>query len=350
MFFAGFIVLILFKLSYSHSQSTNSNYLASNYFNSGHSRQFASNYFDSNFFYACNSKNLVSSSSMNYLTMVLSIKQNSVHQHYSLSSMNYLTMVLSLKQNSVHHHYSLSAPSLISSPSPSLISSPSPSLISSPSPSLISSPSPSFSPDQPLLTFESSMYLSGLTKPELDNSAQQAIIIATSKSMNVSLNFVKFISQKMATTIVAIQSFHIFLQSPTYTIVAVTEITIPLSQYDNPTLLYSSLKTKLLESVGNGNFNTFLVAASIALNSTSTQNAVLLGIEMTDPIQDLKLDSSKKYDAKYLRIFLIVVFSLIGIIVFGIFSIVFRKKCRMNRRNQIELIQLIELNQIQITE
>jgi hypothetical protein len=366
MFFAGFIVLILFKLSYSHSQSTNSNYLASNYFNSGHSRQFASNYFDSNFFYACNSKNLVSSSSMNYLTMVLSIKQNSVHQHYSLSSMNYLTMVLSLKQNSVHHHYSLSAPSLIPSPSPSLIPSPSPSLIpspspsliptpspsliSSPSPSLISSPSPSFSPDQPLLTFESSMYLSGLTKPELDNSAQQAIIIATSKSMNVSLNFVKFISQKMATTIVAIQSFHIFLQSPTYTIVAVTEITIPLSQYDNPTLLYSSLKTKLLESVGNGNFNTFLVAASIALNSTSTQNAVLLGIEMTDPIQDLKLDSSKKYDAKYLRIFLIVVFSLIGIIVFGIFSIVFRKKCRMNRRNQIELIQLIELNQIQITE
>ena len=334
MFFAGFIVLILFKLSYSHSQSTNSNYLASNYFNSGHSRKFASNYFDSNFFYACNSKNLVSSSSMNYLTMVLSIKQNSVPQHYSLSSMNYLTMVLSLKQNSVPHHYSLSAPSLIPSPSPSLIPT----------------PSPSFSPDQPLLTFESSMYLSGLTKPELDNSAQQAIIIATSKSMNVSLNFVKFISQKMATTIVAIQSFHIFLQSPTYTIVAVTEITIPLSQYDNPTLLYSSLKTKLLESVGNGNFNTFLVAASIALNSTSTQNAVLLGIEMTDPIQDLKLDSSKKYDAKYLRIFLIVVFSLIGIIVFGIFSIVFRKKCRLNRRNQIELIQLIELNQIQITE
>jgi hypothetical protein len=349
MFFAGFIVLILFKLSYSHSQSTNSNYLASNYFNSGHSRQFASNYFDSNFFYACNSKNLVSSSSMNYLTMVLSIKQNSVHQHYSLSSMNYLTMVLSLKQNSVHQHYSLSAPSLIPSPSPSLIPTPSPSLIPTPSPSLIPTPSPSFSPDQPLLTFESSMYLSGLTKPELDNSAQQAIIIATSKSMNVSLNFVKFISQKLLTQS-AIQYFHIFLQSPTYTIVAVTEITIPLSQYDNPTLLYSSLKTKLLESVGNGNFNTFLVAASIALNSTSTQNAVLLGIEMTDPIQDLKLDSSKKYDAKYLRIFLIVVFSLIGIIVFGIFSIVFRKKCRMNRRNQIELIQLIELNQIQITE
>jgi hypothetical protein len=110
------------------------------------------------------------------------------------------------------------------------------------------------------------------------------------------------------------------------------------------------LKTKLLESVGNGIFNTFLVAASIALNSTSTQNAVLLGIEMTDPIQDLKSDSSKKYDAKYLRIFLITVFSLIGIIVFGIFSIVVRKKCRINRRNEIELIQLIELNQIQITE
>jgi hypothetical protein len=321
----------------------NSNYFVSNYFNSGRSNQFVSNYFASNLYYACNSKNVVSSSSMNYLTMVLSVKEKSVPQHYSLSSsssMNYLTMVLSAKEKSVHY-YSLSSPSPIPIPPPSLIPSP--------SPSLIPTPSPSFSRDQPLLTFESSLTLSGLSKPELDISAQQAIIIATSKSMNISLNFVKFISQKLLSQS-ANNYFHIFLQSPTYTIVGVTDITIPLSKTDNPTLIYSSLKTKLLESVGNGNFNTFLVAASIALNSTSTQNAVLFGIEMTDPIQDLKSDSSKKYDAKYLRIFLITVFSLIGIIVFGIFSIVVKKKCRMNRRNEIELIQLIELNQIQITE
>ena len=297
-----------------------SNYFASNHFVSNHfvsnhfvSNHFVSNHFTSNLYYACNSKNMVSSSSMNYLTMVLSFKENSIN------------------------YYSLPSSSHMPSPMPSLM------------PSHMPSPMPSFSPDQPLLTFESLLTLSGLSKPELDISAQTSIIIATSKSMNISLNFVKFISQKLATS-VAIHFFRILLQSPTYTIVAVTEVTIPLSQTDNPTLIYSSLKTKLLESVGNGNFNTFLVAASIALNSTSTQNAVLLGIEMTDPIQDLKSDSSKKYDAKYLRIFLIVVFSLIGIIVFGIFSIVFRKKCRMNRRNQIELIQLIELNQIQITE
>ena len=318
MLFAVFIGLILFRFANSHSYSMNSNYFVSNYFASGRSNQFFSNYFASNLYYACNSKNVVSSSSMNYLTMVLSAKEKSVPQHYSLSS-----------------------------PSPMPI--PAPSLIPSPSPSLIPTPMPSFNPDQPLLTFESSLTLSGLSKPELDISAQHAIIIATSKSMNISLNFVKFISQKLLSQS-AINYFHIFLQSPTYTIVAVTDVTIPLSKTDNPTLIYSSLKTKLLESVGNGNFNTFLVAASIALNSTSTQNAVLLGIEMTDPIQDLKSDSSKKYDAKYLRIFLITVFSLIGIIVFGIFSIVVKKKCRMNRRNEIELIQLIELNQIQITE
>ena len=219
-----------------------------------------------------------------------------------------------------------------------------PSLMPSLFPSPFPSPSPSFGPNQPLLTFESSMSLSGLTQPELDNSAQTAIVIATSKSMNISLNFVKFISQKLA------YYSHIILQSQTYTIVAVTEVTIPLSKTDNPTLVYSYLKTKLLESAGNGNFNTFLVAASIALNSTSTQNAILLDIEMTDPIQDPILDSSKKYDAKYLRIFLIVVFSLIGMIVFGIFSIIFRKKCRNKFTNEIQLIELIELNQIQITE
>jgi hypothetical protein len=343
MLFAVFIGLILFRFANSHSYSMNSNYFVSNYFASGRSNQFVSNYFASNMYHACNSKNVVSSSSMNYLTMVLSVKEKSVPQHYSLSSsssMNYLTMVLSAKEKSVHY-YSLSSPSPMPIPTPSLIPSP--------SPSPIPTPSPSFSHDQPLLTFESSLTLSGLSKPELDISAQQAIIIATSKSMNISLNFVKFISQKLLSQS-AINYFHIFLQSPTYTIVGVTDVTIPLSKTDNPTLIYSSLKTKLLESVGNGNFNTFLVAASIALNSTSTQNAVLLGIEMTDPIQDLKSDSSKKYDAKYLRIFLITVFSLIGIIVFGIFSIVVKKKCRMNRRNEIELIQLIELNQIQITE
>ena len=193
------------------------------------------------------------------------------------------------------------------------------------------------------------MSLSGLTKPELDNSAKKAIIIATSKSMNISLNFIKFISQKLLTQS-AIGTFHIIIQSQTYTIVAVTEITIPLLTNDNPTSLYASLKTKLLESVGNGNFNTFLVAASIALNSTSTQNAVLLGIEITDPIQDPILDQSNKYDMKYLRIFLIVVFSLTGFIVFWIFSIVVRKKYRMNCKNNIQTIELIELNQIQITD
>jgi hypothetical protein len=160
--------------------------------------------------------------------------------------------------------------------------------------------------------------------------------------MNISTNFVKFISQKLA-----IQSFYKMLQSQFYTIVAVTEITIPLSKTDNPKLIYANLKTKLLESVGNGNFNTFLVAASIALNSTSTQNAILIGIELTDPIQDLNSDSSKKYDMKYLRIFLIVVFSLTGIVVFWILSIVVKKKCRIKCKNKTELI---ELNEIQITD
>lgn len=343
MLFSVFIGLILFRFANSHSYSMNSNYFVSNYFNSGLSNQFVSNYFASNLYYACNSKKMISSSSMNYLTMVGSIDVISIVHHYSFSIPS---LIPSLMPSLIPSLMPSLMPSLIPSLMPSLIPSLNPSLMPSLIPSLNPSLNPSFSPNQPLIIFESAMSLSGLTKSELDNSAQQAIIIATSKSMNISLNFVKFISQKLLSQS-AIQFFHIFLQSPTYTIVAVTEIKIPLSITDNPTLIYSSLKTKLLESVGNGNFNTFLVAASIALNSTSTQNAVLLGIEMTDPIQDLNSDSSKKYDAKYLRIFLITVFSLIGIIVFGIFSIVVRKKCRMNRRNEIELIQL---NQIQITE
>ena len=425
MFFAVFIGLILFRFSNSYSNSGYSNKFASDHFNSvGHI---------SNCYSSCN-YNLLMSSHNNYLTMVLSFKEKSVYHHYSLSahsfvpsSMNYLTIIYSVKTYS----YSLN-PSLIPSPIPSLIPSLTPSLMPSPipslmpslmpshipslipslmpspmpslnpslipslmpspmpslNPSLMPSPMPSLNPslipslmpspmpspipslipslmpspipslipslnpslmpsysiNQPILLFESALSLSGLTKPELDNSAQTAVMIAMSQSMNISLNFVKFISQKLA-----IHSFHAFLQSQTYTIVATTEITIPLSKTENPTLLYESLKTKLIESVENGNFNTFLVVASIALNSTSTQNAVLLSVELTDPIQDpkFKTKGSQKYNAKYLRIFLITVFSLIGIVVLGIFSIVVKKKCRINCKNEIELI---ELNQIQITD
>ena len=243
MIFAVFIGLILFRFANSHSYSMNSNHFVSNhfvsnYFASNHfvSNHFVSNHFTSNLYYACNSKNMVSSSSMNYLTMVLSFKENSIN-YYSLPSSSHMPSPMPSLMPSL-------IPSPMPSPMPSLMPSIIPSHMPSPMPSLMPShmpsPMPSFSPDQPLLTFESLLTLSGLSKPELDISAQTSIIIATSKSMNISLNFVKFISQKLLTQS-AIQYFHIFLQSPTYTIVAVTEITIPLSQYDNPTLLYSSL-------------------------------------------------------------------------------------------------------------
>ena len=392
MFFAVFIGLILFRFSNSYSNSGYSNKFDSDHFNSGYSNKFDSDHFNSgysnkfdsdhfnsgysnkfasdhfnsvghisNCYSSCN-YNLLMSSHNNYLTMVLSFKEKSVHHHYSLSahsfvpsSMNYLTIIYSVKTYSYSLNPSLMPspipsinPSLMPSPipslNPSLMPSPIPSLNPSLNPSLMPSPIPSYSINQPILLFESALSLSGLTKPELDNSAQTAVMIAMSQSMNISLNFVKFISQKLA-----IHSFHAFLQSQTYTIVATTEITIPLSKTENPTLLYESLKTKLIESVENGNFNTFLVVASIALNSTSTQNAVLLSVELTDPIQDpkFKTKGSQKYNAKYLRIFLITVFSLIGIVVLGIFSIVVKKKCRINCKNEIELI---ELNQIQITD
>ena len=72
------------------------------------------------------------------------------------------------------------------------------------------------------------------------------------------------------------------IQSQTYDIDATTQLNVPVS--GSPDSLYLILTTNIANSVGNGDFNAFLMSASIALNSTSTQNAVSKGVSWTPMI------------------------------------------------------------------
>ena len=137
-----------------------------------------------------------------------------------------------------------------------------------------SEPSSELFPES-MISFETLLSLSGLTESVLDESAQQSVAIATANSANISIEFVSFLQQ----TLKNVNSFAKTIQSQTYDIDATTQLNVPVS--GSPDSLYLILTTNIANSVGNGDFNAFLMSASIALNSTSTQNAVSKGVSWT---------------------------------------------------------------------
>jgi len=129
-----------------------------------------------------------------------------------------------------------------------------------------------------ILSFESIISLSGLTEPILDTNSQTAIVIATAKSANVSKQYVTFVKQ----TLVNIITNKKKIQSYTYDIDAITQLTIPVK--GSPEVMYSVLTNNIANSVGNNDFTMFLMSASIALNSTTTQNAFSKSVACTSMI------------------------------------------------------------------
>ena len=132
------------------------------------------------------------------------------------------------------------------------------------------------------ISFESTMSLSGISKPFLDDLAQTTVVIATAKSANVSTSFVFFVKSvprafSMRKGVKQVPSSNKFLKSVSYDIDATTQLNVPTNG-KSPQILYDSLVSNLVNSVSNGDFNAFLMSASIALNSSSTQNAFSNGV------------------------------------------------------------------------
>jgi hypothetical protein len=112
----------------------------------------------------------------------------------------------------------------------------------------------------------------------LDDLAQQSVIIATANSMNISIDFVSFVSssvlQNRKMSSIELLSFNLL---------ATTKTSIPLvGKYSvftsDPMSLFTTLSNTMTTSVANGAFTNYLVAASLQLNSTTTASASVSGI------------------------------------------------------------------------
>ena len=249
-----------------YSQAFNSGYSGNYYsqaFNSGYSNVFNSIVFNSNIF------SYTKSSNKNYLTFYNSYDLKNSNTHYSFLSKSTKQIISINSYLSLINSYTFP----ISKPYSNIISYSKPTLL------------PTLEPEKfiPVLSFETSMTLSGLTEPSLDTNAQSAVLIALASSINISTNYVLFLGQE----VVARRKLMINHLLSTYNIKAITQINIPLTnQYSNinPSILYTSLTTNLTNSINNGNFITFLISASIALNSTSTQNVIVTNYSVSQMV------------------------------------------------------------------
>jgi hypothetical protein len=135
-----------------------------------------------------------------------------------------------------------------------------------------------------IMSFITELGLSNVETPILDLLAQQSVIIATSNSMNISVTYVTFVSssilQSQKNRGIQIQGFNL---------IATTKTSIPLQgKYSvfvsNPNSLFTTLSTNMVNAVSSGVFTNYLVAASLALNSTSTIAALVATITISAPI------------------------------------------------------------------
>jgi len=274
--------------------STNfaSNLQFSNYFASSHATSYCSTMVHNSLSKSANYFSLASSTP--YLTMVrASLSRIKSMNYFSLasstnilhSSTPYLTMVhASLSRIKSVNYFSLASSTNILHCSTPYLTMVHASLSKTKSVnyfSLSGTIAPSPMPVISVLSFETALSLSGLTEPVLDDPAQTAVTVAVANSANVSAQFVIFVKQRPMSS--NTQKYLFELESPTYAIEATTQLNIPLSGA-NPNTLYSTLSNSIVVAVGNGDFNAFLVAASIAVNSTSTKNAVSTDVVVTPMI------------------------------------------------------------------
>ena len=183
----------------------------------------------------------------------------------------------------------------------------------------------------PIISFDTKISFSNYNSLELDPQNQNAVIIATSSSMNISTSFVKYIGTSLkARRILKL----LFFKTQGYNIIVLLQTTIQLSgifaEYKtNPTQLFSSLTAKILNSVSSGDFAQYLQA-----NSPSFANTTILSVE-NDNYVIVEPRPKKKDDFKtdVISIIYVILFSIGVVIIIKIgYMIRKRLKCRVVNR------------------
>ena len=194
---------------------------------------------------------------------------------------------------------------------------------------------------EPIISFDTKISFSNYNSLELDLQSQNAVIVATSSSMNISASFVKYIRTSLQSRRILKQ---LFFTTQGYNIIVLLQTTIPLSvtfaEYKtNPTQLFSALTDKMVSSVNSGDFAQYLQS-----NSPIFANTTILSVEnynyvIVDP-------HPKKDDFKtdVLSIIYVILFS-IGVVIIIKIGYMIRKRLKSRPGNR-QLTETIYSNQI----
>jgi len=154
----------------------------------------------------------------------------------------------------------------------------------------------------PTMSFDTKLTFDNYDSLELDIKSQQAIIIATANSMNISDTYVEYIGSSLKTRRLSI--FRIL----GYNIIVTLKTTIPLQSQRDPSSLYEILTKNLINSVNSGLFTTYLITASNTLGINTFANVSILSVENDDYVikEPYKLDIKEKETPKiYTTIYII---------------------------------------------
>ena len=157
----------------------------------------------------------------------------------------------------------------------------------------------------PIISFDTKLTFDNYDTIDLDIKSQEVIIIATANSMNISDSYVEYIGSTIKTRRLSI--FRIL----GFNIIITLKTTIPLrGKYSlNPSSLYTTLTTNLINSVNSGLFTSYLLTASNKLNISSFINSSITSVQSDNYVikepdeHDIKTKNQNIYTTVYIIFF-----------------------------------------------
>lgn len=134
--------------------------------------------------------------------------------------------------------------------------------------------------EYPVVSFNSSLALSGLPSLDLSNSDKLAIINATATSMGISSNNVEFV------TLIAVNNnrrLALYYLTGSFDATAITKTTYVVTSGNSDTV-YESLTNALKTAVESGSFTQTLQTVSVALGATTMASVNATGVTSSDPV------------------------------------------------------------------
>ena len=145
---------------------------------------------------------------------------------------------------------------------------------------------PTFAPTQKtFISFNVSLGISGLTSPVLDETDQEAIVVASANSFHVNESSIELVGYTTSARRLLSESFHFSRFLLSYTAEVTLNIVLEDKLSDaSPAELYQSFVRAVNATVNSGNFTTALRAAATSLGANNTASASAHSVVVSLPI------------------------------------------------------------------